>query len=220
MVNLSLRAQIGAFRMDISGFRLLKGHLTQERQHGLIERILAILEDAPPFKPRMPRTGRPFSVSMSNAGPLGWVADKAGYRYQDTHPVTGSPWPDIPPELIDLWFVAGGYNAPPEACLINLYNGPKTRMGLHVDRDEDDKNAPILSVSLGDSSTFRIGGRKRSDKTTSVELASGDVLIMEDEARHAYHGLDRIKWGSSDLVPGGGRINLTLRRVTEPPVLP
>ena len=163
----------------------------------------------------MPRTAKPFSVRMSNCGPLGWVADKGGYRYQPDHPETGRPWPAIPSMLLDLWTTHAGYPAPPQACLINHY-APEARMGLHVDRDEQDFDAPVLSVSLGDTCVFRYGGLARSDPTASFRLASGDVLVMGGPARLIHHGVDRIIPGTSTLLSQPGRINLTLRRVDPP----
>jgi len=163
----------------------------------------------------MPKTGKPFSVRMTNCGPLGWVSDRSGYRYQPTHPATGRPWPAIPAALLDLWDEVTGYPHRPEACLVNFYDAD-AKMGLHQDRDEADFAAPLLSVSLGDSCRFRLGGVERSDPTRSFVLASGDVLMLAGPARLAFHGVDRILPGTSTLLSGGGRINLTLRRVTKP----
>ena len=157
-----------------------------------------------------------MSVRMTNCGPLGWVTDKErGYRYQATHPLTGRPWPPIPQILLDLWDEAARYKAPPEACLVNYYAGG-AKMGLHQDKDEEDFAAPVLSVSLGDTGVFRVGGRSRKDPTRMVELKSGDVVVLGGEDRLAFHGIDRILGGTSDLLPEGGRLNLTLRRVTRP----
>ena len=89
-------------------------------------------------------------------------------------------------------------------------------MGLHQDRDEQALDAPVLSVSLGDTALFRIGGTSRRSPTKSLKLASGDVLAFGGAARLAFHGIDRVMAGTSALVPGGGRINLTLRRVNAP----
>ena len=161
------------------------------------------------------RAGKPFSVRMTNCGTLGWVSDERGYRYQPLHPETGEPWPLMPAPLLDLWNELSGYPHPPEACLVNFYAGG-AKMGLHQDRDEQEFDAPVLSVSLGDAAIFRIGGTARGGKTASLKLASGDVLLFGGEARLAYHGIDRILAGSSTLLPEGGRINLTLRRVTKP----
>jgi alkylated DNA repair protein (DNA oxidative demethylase) len=89
-------------------------------------------------------------------------------------------------------------------------------MGLHQDKDEEDFAAPVLSVSLGDSAVFRVGGSSRKAATRAFELKSGDVVVLGGEDRLAYHGIDRILPGTSSLLPEGGRLNLTLRRVTRP----
>jgi alkylated DNA repair protein (DNA oxidative demethylase) len=161
----------------------------------------------------MPKSGRPFTVRMSNCGPLGWVSDQSGYRYQPTHPETGRPWPPIPATLLALWDELARYPDPPEACLINFY-APTAKMGLHQDRDEEDFAAPVVSISLGDCCLFRVGGLKRSEPTRAFRLSSGDVLVLGGGARLAFHGVDRVYEGTSSLLPEGGRINLTLRRVT------
>ena len=101
----------------------------------------------------------------------------------------------------------------PECCLVNFYSDG-ARMGLHQDKDEGDFEMPVVSVSLGDDALFRIGGRDRRDPTESVWLSSGDVLVLKRDSRLAYHGIDRVKPGSSTLLSNGGRINLTLRVVT------
>jgi alkylated DNA repair protein (DNA oxidative demethylase) len=166
--------------------------------------------DAPPYRPRTPG-GKPMSVAMTNLGPLGWVTDAAGYRYQSTHPLTGAPWPPIPAMLTALWAELCDAEVPPDCCLVNLYDAG-ARMGLHRDNDEADFRFPVLSVSLGDTALFRLGGLRRSDPSGQLRLTSGDVCVLGGAARRAYHGVDRILPGSSRVVPGGGRINLTLRR--------
>jgi alkylated DNA repair protein (DNA oxidative demethylase) len=189
--------------------------LDRETQAALLAELRRVMAAAPLFTPTMPRSGRPMSVRMTNCGPLGWVTDKQrGYRYQSTHPETGKPWPAIPPMLLALWDEAARYAAPPEACLVNYYAG-SAKMGLHQDKDEDDFAAPVLSVSLGDTGIFRVGGRSRRDPTTTFELRSGDVVVLGGEDRLAFHGIDRVLGGTSDLLPEGGRFNLTLRRVTK-----
>ena len=164
----------------------------------------------------MPKSGTPFSVRMTNCGPLGWVSDTAGYRYQPTHPDTGEPWPPIPPMLLAAWQDLAGYPGPPEACLVNVY-AASARMSLHQDRDERDFSAPVVSLSLGQTCLFRVGGTSRRDPTRSFRLASGDALVLAGEARLAFHGVDRIVPDTSTLLPDGSRINLTLRRVNGPP---
>ena len=191
------------------------GWLDRPAQEALLADLRAVVKAAPLFVPRMPRTGKPFSVRMSNCGALGWVSDETGYRYQPAHPETGEPWPAMPDVLLAAWQALAGYPHPPEACLINLYDA-KAKMGLHQDRDEDDLDAPVLSLSLGDTAVFRVGGTSRGGKTVSLKLQSGDALSFGGPARLAFHGIDRIIAGTSTLLPQGGRINLTLRRVTRP----
>ena len=201
------------------GVRHVPAFLEAEEQRALLDDIRAIVAQAPLFVPAMPRTGKEMSVRMTNCGALGWVTDKArGYRYQATHPVTGHPWPPIPDRLLDLWNEVSGYHAPPEACLVNFY-GAEAKMGLHQDRDEQDLAAPVVSVSLGDTCLFRVGGTRREHRTTSFRLQSGDVVVLGGEGRLSFHGVDRIYPDTSALLKMGGRINLTLRRVT-PPVQP
>lgn len=202
-----------------AGVAWYPGHLAPPRQAAVLAEVLRCLEQAPLVRPAMPGDGKPFSVRMSCCGPLGWVSDRRGYRYQDRHPETGQPWPAIPPLLLALWDALTGYPAPPEACLINHYDAT-ARMGLHQDRDEAALDAPVLSLSLGDMAVFRVGGTARRDPTRSVRLASGDAVLLAGPARLAFHGIDRVLGGSSRLLAGtplgGGRLNLTLRRVTLP----
>ena len=185
------------------------------QQQELLEDVMARIAEAPFYRPTMPGSGRPFSVEMTNFGPLGWVSDRdKGYRYEPLHPITAKPWPIIPESLLALWAETTGYRQPPEACLVNLYRSG-TKMGLHQDRDEAALDAPVLSVSLGDSALFRFGS-SRKGPTQAVTLASGDVLRFGGPARLMFHGIASVLAGSSRLVLAGGRINLTLRRVTIP----
>jgi DNA oxidative demethylase len=194
------------------GVVLWLGAFDEAAQRALTATIFTLAKDAPFFRPTMPGSGKAFSVEETSFGSLGWIADKTGYRYEARHPQTGKPWPAIPQELLDLWTAATRYEAPPECCLVNLYR-EGAKMGLHQDKDEAATSAPVLSVSLGDDALFRIGAATRGGKTRSVKLRSGDVLMFGGPARLAYHGIDRIVPGSSRLIPGGGRINLTLRRI-------
>jgi alkylated DNA repair protein (DNA oxidative demethylase) len=199
-----------------AGLRHLPGHLSPERQSDLVDVLREIVRQAPLYTPTMPETGTPMSVRMTNCGALGWVSDQhRGYRYQDAHPVTGLPWPPIPELLLQLWRDQAGFHADPQACLINFYDAD-AKMGMHQDRDEEDLSAPVLSVSLGDACLFRVGGTARRDKTVSIRLESGDLVVLGGPARMAFHGVSRIHAGTSGLLASGGRINLTLRRVTLP----
>lgn len=204
--------------MSMPGFRHARAYLDPQAQAALLADIRAVIAAAPLYVPAMPRSGRPMSVRMTNCGPLGWVTDKAhGYRYQAAHPVTQTAWPAIPEALLALWKEVGA-GAPAQACLVNFY-GPNAKLGLHQDQDEEDLGAPVVSVSLGDDAWFRIGGTARTDPTERLLLQSGDVVVLGGAARLAFHGVDRIFPGTSTLLSEngfseGGRINLTLRRVT------
>jgi DNA oxidative demethylase len=200
---------------EITGLRVYPGYLARDRQSAMLAAIEEVLMTAPLTTPRMPKSGRPFTVRMSNCGPLGWTSDESGYRYQPTHPETGRPWPPIPAPVAAIWDAVARYPHQPECCLINVY-APTAKMGLHQDRDEHDFDAPVVSISLGDSCLFRVGGQKRRDPTRSFRLDSGDVVVLGGAARLAFHGVDRIYAGTSTLLREGGRINLTMRRVTVP----
>jgi alkylated DNA repair protein (DNA oxidative demethylase) len=195
------------------GLRLWRGLIDRAGQAAILAAVRAGLAAAPPFRPVMPRTGRPFSVEMTNFGRLGWVSDRQGYRYQPLHPATGNPWPAIPESVLSVWRSVADWDGDPEACLVNLY-GPQARMGLHQDRDEIELSAPVVSISLGDDALFRAGGATRGGPTDAVRLHSGDVLAMGGESRLCHHGVARIFPGTSTLLGEPGRINLTLRRVT------
>lgn len=197
-----------------NGVMLLPEYFDRKAQELLVKGIRETVSQAPLYTPKMPRTGKSMSVKMTNCGELGWVTDKEnGYRYQPTHPITGQTWPKIPDVLTKLWQELSNYSKPAQACLINFYD-EQAKMGMHQDRDESNLNAPVISVSLGDSCLFRVGDTKRGGKTSSFKLQSGDVVILGGSARMAFHGVDKIYPNTSTLLKNSGRINLTLRRVT------
>lgn len=198
--------------IEAAGLAIHPGMLSPAAQRALLADIRKVIKKSPLYRPTMPRTGKPFSVMMTNCGSLGWVADKSGYRYQPRHPETGKPWPPMPEALVALWRQLGA-PAEPEACLVNIYD-EGAKLGMHQDSDEETFEAPVVSISLGDTAIFRMGGTTRRGPTRSVRLASGDVVVFGGELRLMYHGIDRVLAGSSRLIDGGGRINLTLRRVT------
>ena len=195
--------------METDGFRLFPDAMTPQQQASMAQEVLTLVGLAPLYHPTTPG-GRPMSVAMTNLGARGWMSDKNGYRYQTTHPVTGAPWPAMPDTLVHIWRHFGERNDSPDACLVNLYRAG-ARMSLHQDRDERDFSAPVVSVSLGDTALFRLGGLERRDPTRSFRLSSGDICVLSGRSRLAFHGVDRILSGSSQLIPGGGRLNLTLR---------
>ncbi|WP_094019398.1 alpha-ketoglutarate-dependent dioxygenase AlkB family protein [Maliponia aquimaris] len=197
-------------RLTRQGFDIYPGFLDRPAQEALVDRLRSVLAVAPLVTP-VTRRG-PMSVRMSAAGRFGWISDARGYRYEERHP-SGVAWPPIPDEVLAIWRAVSGCARLPECCLINWY-GEGARMGLHRDEDEGDFSCPVVSVSLGDEGLFRMGNPERGGRTESVWLKSGDVVVMGGAARLAYHGVDRIRYGSSTLLPNGGRINLTLRVVT------
>jgi alkylated DNA repair protein (DNA oxidative demethylase) len=196
--------------VDLKGVRVLPGYLEPEAQRTLVEDLRALAAAAPFFRPVTPR-GKKMSVRMTSAGRCGWVSDRRGYRYAARHP-SGAAWPPIPDRVLALWHDVTGLSRAPDCCLVNYYDA-EARMGLHQDRDEADFSWPVVSVSLGDDALFRVGGTERSDPTASLWLCSGDVAVLEGAARLAFHGIDRLRTGSSSLLDRGGRINLTLRVV-------
>ncbi len=195
--------------METDGFRLFPDAMTPQQQASMAQEVLTLVGLAPLYHPTTPG-GRPMSVAMTNLGARGWMSDKNGYRYLTTHPVTGAPWPAMPDSLVHIWRRFGERSDSPDACLVNLYRAG-ARMSLHQDRDERDFSAPVVSVSLGDTALFRLGGLERRDPTRSFRLSSGDICVLSGRSRLAFHGVDRILSGSSQLIPGGGRLNLTLR---------
>ncbi|MCZ4365480.1 alpha-ketoglutarate-dependent dioxygenase AlkB family protein [Sulfitobacter dubius] len=196
--------------LRLRGFDIHKEFLGRAAQQEVLDAVRDVVREAPFFRPEVPRGGR-MSVRMSAAGRYGWFSDRRGYRYVTEHP-DGQTWPEIPAPILTIWDKLTGLERRPECCLINYYDAD-ARMGLHQDRDEADFQWPVVSVSLGDDGLFRIGNLTRGGKTESVWLQSGDVVVMGGEARLTYHGVDRIKPGTSTLLPKGGRINLTLRVV-------
>lgn len=196
---------------EIRGFLHYPGWLLPEEQAAIVADLRQVAAAAPLFSPMTPY-GKPMTVRMTSAGRFGWVSDRRGYRYSETHP-QGTPWPSIPETVLAVWrAVAPGARAP-ECCLINYY-GESAKMGLHQDRDEADFTQPVVSISLGDDGRFRIGNETRGGTTQSLWLRSGDVMVMGGAARLLHHGIDRIAPGTSTLLPQGGRLNLTLRVVS------
>ncbi len=198
-------------KLSVLGFDIFKEYLDADAQHEVLTAVRNVVQHAPLVQPITPR-GQPMSVRMTAAGPFGWITDRKGYRYARLHP-NGMRWPPIPAPILKIWQEVSGVSRIPECCLINFY-GEGARMGLHQDKDEKSFEWPVVSVSLGDDGLFRMGGPARNDKTQSVWLTSGDVVVMRSTARMAHHGVDRIRFGSSALLSKGGRLNLTLRVVT------
>jgi alkylated DNA repair protein (DNA oxidative demethylase) len=176
---------------------------------------VASIEARAPFRHLVTPGGHVMQVAMTNSGTYGWCSDRRGYRYDRHDPQTGKPWPPLPPAFLrlaaDAAREAGFDGYVPDACLINRY-APGTRLSLHQDRDEDDRVAPIVSVSLGLPATFLFGGFTRGDTAVRVPLQHGDVVVWGGEDRMRFHGVLPVRPGRHDVV-GEQRINLTFRKV-------
>lgn len=179
----------------------------------LLQAIDAVVAQAP-FRHLITPGGFRMSVGMTNAGPLGWVSDRRGYRYDPIDPHSGQPWPPMPPVFLQLANAAAAHagfaDFVPDVCLVNRYEAG-TRLSLHQDRDERELGQPIVSVSLGIPAVFLFGGLQRSDRPLRVPLAHGDVVVWGGPSRLRFHGVLPLKPGHHEML-GDCRINLTFRR--------
>ena len=196
--------------VTIHGVEIYRGFLSPDEQAALLGDLREVARQAPPFSP-ITGWGKPMSVRITAAGRFCWFSDRKGYRYIETHPDTGRAFPPVPELALKGWRMLEE-RTDPDCCLINHYR-ENARMGLHQDQDEADFSFPVVSLSLGDPALFRIGGQERKSPTRSFWLESGDMMVLRGDNRLAFHGIDRIRFGESDLLKDGGRLNLTLRRV-------
>jgi alkylated DNA repair protein (DNA oxidative demethylase) len=212
--------------------RLLNDARSQTTNTGIpsltavIQNVRNVIRHAPLFTPRM-YDGKPFRYQMSNCGDLGWLATpaptecqvrpKKGYYYSDINPYTGQPWPHMPDSIRTTSILAatdtGWTNFNPETCLINFYRNQNDRLGIHQDNSEKNLSAPVVSISIGDSAIFQIGGTEKTTPVEDILLENGDVLVLAHKSRLFYHKLARILPGSSNQLTFGGRLNLTIRQV-------
>ena len=194
------------------GAALLSGFV-RDRAGELVDAAFRVMAQAP-LRHMVTPGGLEMSVAMTNCGPLGWVSDRRGYRYQGQDPLSGEPWPEMP-EVFRAVALAAAARAGfpgfvPDACLINRYV-PGTRLSLHQDRDETDFSAPIVSVSLGLPAVFLFGGLRRADRPRRLALVHGDVVVWGGMSRLVYHGVAPLASGVHPVL-GAQRLNLTFRK--------
>jgi alkylated DNA repair protein (DNA oxidative demethylase) len=190
----------------LGGFALAQGE-------ALIEAIGVLAREAP-FRQMHTPGGQLMSVAMTNAGDAGWISDSAGYRYSRFDPDSGLPWPPLPSFCVELAGRAaeraGFPGFVPDACLINRYSAG-ARISQHLDGNERDYSAPIVTVSLGLPATFYFGGPARGDPSQRLWVQHGDVMVWGGPSRLAYHGLAPLEEGWHPLA-GPHRYSLTFRR--------
>ena len=168
-------------------------------------------------QPRMP-SGQLMSVQ---AVCLGWHWRPYGYS-RTADDTDGAPVKPLPPALAALARAAVGaaYGAgapeaaafTPDAAIVNLY-GPGARLGLHQDGEEP-AAAPVVTISLGDTCTFRMAGvDRRTGPFTDIELRSGDLLVFGGPTRRIYHGVPKVTphTAPADLGLPPGRLSITVR---------
>jgi alkylated DNA repair protein (DNA oxidative demethylase) len=213
----SLWAQFGAPSASkeplAEGAAILRAYV--EKDAAVLLEAVGQVVGLAPFRHMITPGGYRMSVSMTNCGPLGWVSNPRGYRYDPVDPLSGKTWPPMPEIFQRLAASAaaevGFADYHPEACLINRYE-PGAKLSLHQDRDENDRIAPIVSVSLGLPAVFLWGGLKRADRPRRIRLESGDVVVWGGPSRFIYHGVAPLAEGEHALT-GACRINLTFRKV-------
>jgi alkylated DNA repair protein (DNA oxidative demethylase) len=185
-----------------------------------------VLDDAPrlvelihgiasvsPFRHLVTPGGHTMSVAMTNAGSVGWVSDRRGYRYSPIDPETGQPWPAMPElfmRIADAAAAEAGFKGfVPDACLVNRYV-TGSRLTMHQDRNERQDSEPIVSVSLGVPAMFQFGGQGRGVAPLKIPLVHGDVVVWGGPSRMNYHGVLPLK-ASHHPLTGMDRLNLTFR---------
>ncbi len=198
------------------GFFLFQGLLTSAAQRALWGQCRTLADGTPPMYTPTVRGGKKMSVGMLC---LGRHWNGLTYDYEDVRSdFDHLPPPPIPDEFTAIAASAAaqaGYAFAPDICIMNFYE-LESRMGVHQDKDERPETltagVPIVSVSLGDTARFVVGGLARREPTRPVLLRSGDVLVMGGPSRLRFHGVTRILPGTAPAGLGPGRFNLTLRQ--------
>lgn len=215
MVTQAAYFQQGLIEQLPEGFTLLRGLVEPQMQTRMVELARDLCRCAPLIQPRT-RFSTNFKLRLTSWGDVGWLSDEQGYRYEAVHPVTKQPWPPIPADVRAVMMRASAEAGYPDfdlqTVLVNFYERDAGKLGLHQDKTEKDLRSPIVTISLGDSCIFGVGGLNHSDPVQEIVLDSGDVLVQGGPARMFFHEVMRILPGSSNLLKQGGRISLTGRK--------
>ena len=175
---------------------------------------------APPAGLRHPRVPTGHLMSVQSVC-LGW--HWRPYEYSRTADDTdGAPVKPLPDDVIELARaavgVAYGAQSPaavaytPDAAIVNLY-APGARLGIHQDGDEP-ADAPVVTISLGDSCVFRLAGvDRRTAPFTDIDMRSGDLLVFGGVNRLIHHGVPKVHAGTAPPGLGlpPGRLSITVR---------
>lgn len=195
----------------------LRRWLTLDEQRRLAARCFELGAADPGFYTPIVRGGRPMSVRMLCLG-RHWNAQT--YRYEAVRSdVDGLPASPLPADFAEMAAAAAriaGFELAPDICIVNWYSAG-SRMGLHQDKDESpetlEHGIPVVSLSIGDTARFLVGGFRRRDPVVSMPLESGDVFVLGGPSRLRYHGVSGIIAGTAPPSIGfSGRLNPTLRQ--------
>jgi len=198
------------------GLHLLQNYLEADEQRRFWEICRDLAGGAVPMYSPTVRGGKKMSVGMLCLG-RHWNATT--YNYEATRSdFDNLAVPPLPPDFQRLAVDAAaraGFQLRPDLCIMNYYE-QDSRMGVHQDKDESreslEAGVPIVSVSLGDTARFVVGGLTRREPTQPLMLRSGDIVVMGGPSRLRFHGVTRILPGTAPTGLGPGRFNLTFRQ--------
>lgn len=195
----------------------LAGFLSLDEQQALVGRCREIIGRSAGLYAPIVRGGGRMHLQMLCLGKH-WNART--YRYEAVRAdFDGLPAPPLPDDLALLARQAAGaagMTLTPQVCIVNFYEAGG-KLGVHQDKDEQPDTLragiPIVSISVGDTARFVLGGTRRRDTMTPILLESGDTFVMGGPSRLRYHGVTGIRAGTAPPELGlQGRFNLTFRQ--------
>lgn len=151
---------------------------------------------------------------------LGLYWNPLDYLYYEKIPGCGVPCHKIPPELIHLshdilyrYYPTKDFT--PESVMVNYYTDHSS-MGLHVDKDEPNKEAPIIGLNFG--STCRFFYEDEDGSMKDIKIPGNSIYIFGKSARLMRHGVGSVYTrtlspGSDGILQNKERLNLTIRQV-------